>query len=115
MRSVIHNTGAIEMSRVMSMKRVRRSAGQWRELLSRFASSGLGVTEFCRRESVSTASFYQWRCRLGAADRVVARKAEAPAAFVDLGAVSCGVFTPAAAMELHLDLGGGLSLHLVRR
>ena len=97
------------------MKRVRRSAAQWRELLSRFESSGLGVAEFCHRESVSAASFYQWRSRLGADDGVVVGKAHAAAAFVDLGAVSSGVFAPAAAMELHLDLGGGLSLHLVRR
>ena len=105
------------MSRLPAVKRARRSATQWRELLSRFESSGLAVAAFCRRESLSTASFYQWRTRLGGARRLVSLR-EAPAAdFVDLGglAASGGFGGGAGGVELHLDLGGGLSLHLVRR
>lgn len=36
----------------------------WRGAISRQAGSGLTVVEFCEREGVSTASFYQWRQRL---------------------------------------------------
>ena len=104
------------MSRVMSVRRARRNAGQWRDLLARFEVSGLDVSEFCRRASVSTASFYRWRTRLGSGDRVVIGEARpARTGFVDLGTVTSGVLEVSAAMELHLDLGGGLSLHLVRR
>ena len=104
------------MSRVMRVRRTRRSAGQWRDLLARFEVSGLDVSEFCRRASVSTASFYRWRTRLGSGDRVVIGEARpARTGFVDLGTVTSGVLEVSAAMELHLDLGGGLSLHLVRR
>jgi len=39
----------------------------------------------------------------------------AASAFVDLGAVEAGVFGATAAVELRLELGGGLFLHLVRR
>jgi len=42
------------------------AAERWRELLRRQATSGLSVTEFCRRQDVSEASFYQWRKRLRA-------------------------------------------------
>lgn len=35
----------------------------WRKRLERFESSSVTVAEFCRRESVSTAAFYQWRKR----------------------------------------------------
>jgi len=38
--------------------------GTWRERLRRYERSGLTVAEFCDREDVSTASFYQWRRRL---------------------------------------------------
>jgi hypothetical protein len=38
--------------------------GLWRERLRRYERSGLTVAEFCDREDVSTASFYQWRRRL---------------------------------------------------
>lgn len=45
---------------------------QWLDRLRRFARSKLPVSEFCRREQVSQASFYPWRRRLAAAS------AEAP-------------------------------------
>lgn len=42
---------------------------QWRARLLRFASWDGTVGEFCRREDVSQASFYQWRKKLrGGAD-----------------------------------------------
>lgn len=37
---------------------------QWQARLSRYSGSGLTVVEFCRREDVSPASFYQWRKKL---------------------------------------------------
>ena len=38
----------------------------WRLRLRRQASSGLSIPAFCKREGVSTASFYAWRRRLTA-------------------------------------------------
>jgi hypothetical protein len=38
----------------------------WRLRLRRQATTGLSIPEFCRREGVSTASFYAWRRRLAA-------------------------------------------------
>jgi hypothetical protein len=37
---------------------------RWQQRLDRFRSSGLTVPAFCKREGVSTASFYAWRRRL---------------------------------------------------
>jgi hypothetical protein len=115
MGSVIHNTGAGEMSKIIGVRRRRRNAKRWRELLSRFGSSGLEVSTFRRCESVSTASFYRWRSRLGGDDCAVTATEPSPAAFVDLGALNCGLVDASGGIELRLDLGGGLSLHLVRR
>ena len=46
----------------------------WRGRLAKFRKSGLTVLEFCRREGVSTPTFYQWKKRLkestGPAERV---------------------------------------------
>ena len=36
----------------------------WREALTRWQRSGLSVRAFCSRESLSQASFYQWRREL---------------------------------------------------
>ncbi len=39
---------------------------RWAAYLRRFASSGLGVREFCRRQGLSEPNFYFWRKRLSA-------------------------------------------------
>jgi transposase-like protein len=36
----------------------------WQGRLRRFVASGSSITEFCRQEGVSAASFYLWRKRL---------------------------------------------------
>lgn len=95
-------------------KSIRRNEAQWRTLVSRFAQSGVSASVFCRREAVSTASLYRWRGLIERHDGSEALVARSDAGFVDLGTLkeesAC-----AAPMELRLDLGGGLSLHLVRR
>jgi len=40
---------------------------EWRKRLERYRRSGLVVSRFCRREGISTASFYSWRKRLDGA------------------------------------------------
>lgn len=40
-------------------------AGLWRGRLARQRRSGLSIAAFCDREGFSSASFYQWRRRLG--------------------------------------------------
>lgn len=92
----------------------RRSQNEWRALLARFDSGGMGVETFCRREAISAASFYRWRGLLsngGAGGEVVGGE-NAPA-FVDLGALN-SASSPRPRLDLTLELGGGLILHLVR-
>jgi transposase-like protein len=101
------------MSKVAGGKRVRRSEQEWRALLARFEHSAMTVSAFCRREGICAASLYRWRRLLGEAgvgDRPMAPADHSPG-FVDLGALSS---TGADRLELKLDLGGGLVLHLVR-
>jgi putative transposase len=99
-------------------RRRRRNADEWRALLSRYAMSGQSVEAFCQGESVSAASFYRWRGLLGNG-RGQGRASEAQPAFVDLGplrptSVANSGQIPTGRLELKLDLGGGLVLHLVR-
>lgn len=37
---------------------------RWQERISRWRSSGLPISEFCRREEISQPSFFAWRKRL---------------------------------------------------
>ena len=66
-------------------KGLRRSPQQWQTLLAKCAD-GMSVESFCRREAISTASFYRWRCRLGSAVTDAQRAgSDSAVAFVDLG------------------------------
>ena len=46
------------------MARKQGAESRWRELVSRQASSGMSVREFCVTEGISEPSFYSWRRRL---------------------------------------------------
>ena len=71
------------------------------------------MSRVCRREAVSTASFYRWRGLLEQHDGGEGLPVRSQPAFVDLGALRAES-ARGAPIELRLDLGGGLTLHLVR-
>ena len=107
---------------MQQIRRGRRDAEGWRAVMRRFAESGLTVAQFCEREGLVAASFYRWRSLLGEANPPKARlpqrepaRAEAtssaPKGFLELGTIGA---SPASRMEVRLDLGGGLMLHVVR-
>ena len=103
----------------------------WRNRLSRFAASKLTVAAFCRREAVPVGTFYGWQARLRARDADAApvpRKtlALSPSPFLDLGSVNRPASSAAspgrdhaphhthAGIDVRLDLGGGVVLHIAR-
>lgn len=93
----------------------RRSRREWRSLLAKFDDSGLSIDAFCRREAISAASLYRWRNLLSEGDDGGAAMmvSTTEPAFVDLGTLDSA--TPARPqIDLKLDLGDGLVLHLVR-
>ena len=96
----------------------------WRERVKRQAASGQSIAEFCRREGISAASFYMWRSRhvSGSVTAVATPAAsQLPASFIDVGTMpgrqgGCDAVSVAAGrIELRIDLGGGMLLHLVRQ
>ena len=96
--------------------RRRLGANAWRAVLGRFSHSDMTVGAFCERERVCLSSFYRWRSILGsnggeptAVDRATT-VVQRPAHFVDLGSLGAG----GSRLEVRLDLGGGLTLSVVR-
>ncbi len=80
----------------------------WRQRMGRFERLELTVVEFCRREQVSTPSFYQWRKRLAHADA-----AATPRASTDEGHfVQLSLSETPAMQTLKLTLPGGASIYL---
>lgn len=103
------------MKEAEKARRVHRSEGQWRSLLARHQTSGLGIEAFCRAEQISEASFYRWRTLLkGSREDGVRASQDSGSAFVDLGALET-LSSAKPKLDLRLDLGDGLTLHLVRR
>lgn len=103
------------------MRRKRLGEQGWREVMERFAASGQAVSQFCKREGVGVSSFYQWRsCLSSAALPALSSKPSGlrktpPAGFVDLGLMAGQDSASAKALELRLELGAGVVLHVVRR
>jgi len=91
----------------------RRSRQEWRSLLTKFDGSDLGIDAFCRREAISAASLYRWRNLLSGSDGSEAVISHRAPAFVDLGPLNSAL-SRRPQIELKLDLGDGLILHLVR-
>jgi hypothetical protein len=94
------------------------SAAQWRARLDRFAKDRQTVVAFCAAERVSVPAFYYWRKRLGSEGLPATH---ATVGFIDAGAVrpdgaaAVAAAAPVHGLEVRLDLGGGLLLHIVRR
>jgi hypothetical protein len=89
-------------------------AAGWREILGRQEQSGLSAREFCQREGIAVGSLYRWRSRLGQSASLPEPSSRARTGtsreFIDVGALG----SSGSRFEVRLDLGGGLSLHLVR-
>ena len=89
----------------------RRSRQEWQAVIARFAESGLGVEPFCAREGLSESTFRRWRSLLGEPSTQPAAPAMERIGFVDAGTLKLGGM---GRLELRLDLGDGVILHLSR-
>ena len=95
-----------------NQKGKRRSREEWRAVFDRFAASGLGVGAFCAREGISDSSFGRWRSLLGDAGQVTGTAtAVERTGFVDAGRIG---LSGDERIEVKLELGGGVVLHVVR-
>ena len=94
----------------------RRSAEEWRDIFERRAASGLSMATFCQREGIAKSSYERWRTQLAHA----ARDAGAALSPTGVGFVDAGVLAQHATgdtaerINLRLELGHGIVLHVVR-
>jgi len=118
------------MGTPISKANIAQCESEWRDRFARHAASGQTVAVFCKNESITEGQFYRWRARMrGQSGLAVRARNAAPALtpFIDLGAVKAPNVNGAASradqtsaakpvsIEVHLDLGHGLVLHIVRR
>jgi hypothetical protein len=86
----------------------------WRKVVERFDGSGQSVGEFCKREGLCVSSFKRWRPRVEAElqQGAVSALPAIAGGFVDLGTIRRS--SESSRVELRVDLGAGISLHIVR-
>jgi hypothetical protein len=101
-------------------RRARRTAAQWEVLLAEQSRSGLTQDAFCRLRGLGSSTFGYWRARLR-------RKADAPekrtgvtprAEFIEIPAWPAPPVAVAGkdtALQVELELGGGMVLRIGRR
>src|SRR6266481_3105232 len=88
----------------------------WRERIARQKASGNTIAAFCEQENLGKSTFSYWCRRLGVAGATPARKCRTVgAAFVDAGPIKAVRLPEIAGVEVHLELGGGVVLHIARR
>ena len=90
--------------------RIRRSAEQWRAVISAQAGSGLSQSAFCERERLSLSTFTNWKRKLAAGSGGQKENTPEPSAWIDLGSLG----TERAGWDIELDLGDGICLRLRR-
>ena len=91
-----------------------RSTSEWQALLDKFAGCGMSVADFCQTEAIGLSSFYRWRGLLGDSQHtlpVPGKTCDAESRFIDLGDLAQ---TSSGQLNVRLDLGCGVVLHLVR-
>jgi len=94
---------------------------RWRALVSAFESSGLSMPAFCQREGIAESTLYAWRARLRGGRHPAKTGLPIRGDFVQLGLMGAGsapaLTSPTrtgAAVDIKLDLGAGVVLHLRR-
>ena len=85
--------------------KIFRSERQWREILDRFASSGLTQEQFCAREGLALSTFYSWRAKLST-EPTLSRVAD----FVELTPPSVS-----SSFDIEVALPGGVVLRMRTR
>jgi putative transposase len=125
-----HIGNPMEATTMEAKTDTRRHLGvqAWREVFHRFDASGDSVVGFCKREGLNTSSFHRWRRRLEAAPTTTveepkASKAQEPrgptrqpamASFIEMGSMAAASAAASGRLEVRLELGGGLVLHVAR-
>ena len=96
--------------------RQRRSTEEWQTIFERRAASGLSIAAFCQREGIAQSSYARWRTLLVPAghDAGVAVSRD-DMGFVDAGHLgSRATAETSERLDLTLELGHGIVLHVVR-
>lgn len=87
----------------------RKSAAQWQQLIQQQQASGLSASHFCQQNTISYASFCQWRRRFAVESDSDIPAASAPPAFIDL---ETWLPQNARPWNIVLRLGNGIELCL---
>ena len=84
------------------------SAALWSKRLVRFAQSQMTITQFCKSEGVSPASFYHWKKKQTSCP---IRQPTTPSKFVPV-ALTAAPAEPRRSAEVNIELPGGIRVRI---
>ena len=90
-----------------SVRRRRRTASEWRGLISQFERGGQSRKEFCSSQGVSLSTFDLWRRKLR--DAPAQREHRSESMFVEVAQVEP---TRSLSWDVELELGAGVVLRV---
>jgi len=90
--------------------RIRRTAAQWRTLMTEQAESGMSQEAFCKHNRLALSTFANWKRRLASQPDAQEQGTPPPSTWIDLGSLGARNI----AWDIELDLGDGICLRLRR-
>lgn len=95
----------------------------WRERMEQQVASGQTIKAYCHEQHIGKSTFSAWRRRLSMGDGTATN--HATARFIEAGSIKAaavGTLTdgqripdrPPSGIDIHLELGGGVVLHIRR-
>lgn len=93
-------------------RRVRRTRGQWQQIIGEYENANLTQKEFCAKHNLGSVSFSKWYHRLRQNQDAGFVALVAPDALPSKQAPVAVEMT--SGLEVRLELGDGLVLHLSR-
>ena len=96
----------------MSIRRPRRSAAQWAEIIIDYRQSNLDARLYCDQHDYSLATFRKWQTRFS--EHKASDDFPCAGNLVELVAAKSTELTPSHTLLIELDLGSGMHLKISR-
>ncbi len=105
-----HTQDDIKQSNIR--KKIRRSAAEWRGIISDYQMSGLTQREYCHHRGVAYSSFTTWLLKLQKLDSALPADKPQPPLFVEMTAESPSLKPTTDGWDVELAFANGCVLRL---
>lgn len=110
MHTTSHAQVAIHQNNIR--KKIRRSASEWRSIISDYKMSGLTQREYCHHRGVAYSSFTTWHLKLKKLESVLPADESRPPLFVEMTTDNPSLTSTSNDWDVELAFANGTVLRL---